>query len=110
MARIGRLEAAALEIGGVEFDRHAEAGRHHLAHRLDHLQQQPRAVFQAAAPAVLAAVGQWRKKLAEQVAVGGVDLHPAEAGLFGQCRSAGEALNQRGNFAFVQGLGLREQL
>ncbi len=107
---IRRFEAATLEVGRVELDRHAEGGRHHLAHSLDHFQQQARTVFQAAAPTVLALVGQRREELAKQVAVRSVDLHAAEAGLFGQRRSTGEALDQRSDFAFVQGLGLREQL
>ncbi|MNZ61149.1 hypothetical protein D3C78_792380 [compost metagenome] len=42
--------------------------------------------------------------------MGGVHLHAAEAGLFGQRRGAGEALDQRGDLRLVQGLGQREQL
>jgi hypothetical protein len=49
-------------------------GRHRLA-------QKPRAVLEAAAPAIGAQVRQRREELGEQVAVGGVQLEHLEAGL-----------------------------
>jgi hypothetical protein len=62
-----------------------------LARTLHDLQQQARTVLQAAAPAVVAAVGQRRQELAEQVAVRGMDLHAAEPGALGQLGAADEA-------------------
>ncbi|MNC35418.1 hypothetical protein D3C75_839030 [compost metagenome] len=110
LARIRRFETAALEIRRIQFHCHGETGRNHVTHGLDHLQQQPRAIFQAATPAILALVAQRRKKLAQQVTVGSVDLYPTETRFFSQRRSAGEALDQRADLGFVQSLGQGEQL
>lgn len=59
-------EAAALEIGRVDFHRHGEAGAYGLAHFADDVQQQAGAVFQVAAPAVGALVGDGGQKLADR--------------------------------------------
>ena len=110
LARVGRLEAAALEIRGVELDCHAKTRRDADPYGLYHLQQQPGAILQTTAPAVLALVAQGRKKLAQQVAVGSVDLHAVETGLLGQGRGAGETPDQGGNLGFIQGLWHGEHL
>lgn len=81
--RVLGVEAAALEVGGVELDPDREAGAHLRADGRDDLGEQPHPVVQAAAPAVGAPVDQRGEELAEEVAVGGVDLHPVEAGLLG---------------------------
>ncbi|CRQ97872.1 hypothetical protein PAERUG_E16_London_17_VIM_2_04_14_03803 [Pseudomonas aeruginosa] len=74
------------------------------AHRPDDLQQQARAILQGAAPGVAAAVAQRREELAEQVTVGGMDLHPAEAGPLGQAGAAGEPLDHLGDHRLVHRL------
>ncbi len=55
---VRRLEAAFLEIGGVQLHRDTEARRDHGSHGPNHVEQQPRAVVQLAAPGIGAPVGQ----------------------------------------------------
>ncbi|MCY1417196.1 hypothetical protein D9M71_327240 [compost metagenome] len=100
LAGIVGTEAAALEVGGVELDRHGKLRRHHGAHGFDNLQQQARAVLQRAAPGIRARVAQRREELAQQVAMRGVNLYPGKAGLFSQLRATGEALDHFGDHGF----------
>src|SRR3972149_2765569 len=57
-----------------------------FANSLIDFNQEPHPVFKASAPTVLPPVGPRREKLMGQVAMGRVDLHPAETGFFGSCR------------------------
>jgi len=101
-------EAAALKVGGVELDRQREAAGHLLADPLHYLQQQSGAVFQAPAKAIAAQIGQRREKLAQQIAVGGVDLHPVKAKALRQQRRIDELLLHLGNVGLAHGLGRGE--
>jgi hypothetical protein len=57
--------------------------------RVDHLQQQPRAVLDAAAVGVCPLVAAVLKELVQQVAIGPVNLDPVEAGFLRPSRSRG---------------------
>ncbi|MOA03788.1 hypothetical protein D3C78_1233120 [compost metagenome] len=84
--------------------------RHRLANRLDNGQQQTRAIFQGATPLIGAPIGEWRKELADQVTVGGVDLHPGKTGFLGQCGAGGEASDHLLDVVLGHGLGFGEHL
>ena len=107
---IFRAEPAALEIRRVELDRHGEFGAHGGTHLLDHVHQDARAVLDRSAPAVLALVRDRRQELAEQVAMGGMDLHAVEAELLGQHGGMDEAVLDFGDVCLVHLLRWRELL
>ena len=73
---------------------HADAAAApHLAHRLEHLEQQAGAVLARAAVGAAALVAAVTQELVEQVAVGAVHLHAVEAGgagVLGGAREAGD--------------------
>ena len=75
-------------------------------HRLRHLIQKARAVFDAAAVFILAPVAGVLEKLIDQVAVGTVDLHAVESGVHGVARGAAIVLDDRGNLVEAQRPGL----
>jgi len=60
------------------------AGRPFGRHRLDHLPQQPRPLFDAAAIVVGAEVRLRLQKLVDEVAVGGLNLDAVKAGRGGE--------------------------
>ena len=57
------------------------AAVHRLAHRFNDLVEEPQAVLEGAAVAVAALVEGGGKEFVQQVAAGGVDVHPIEAGV-----------------------------
>ncbi|MNV44416.1 hypothetical protein D3C71_1361750 [compost metagenome] len=81
-----------------------------MANRLDDGQQQTRAIFQGSAPLIGAPIGQRRKELADQVAVGGVDLHAGKTGFLGQCGAGGEASDHLLDVVRAHGFGFGEHL
>ena len=70
-----------------------EVRAHGPADRLDHFRGQSRPPGPVPAPAVGALIGVGRKELGEQVVVGGMDLHPVEAGFPGAARGLGEGVD-----------------
>jgi hypothetical protein len=79
--RVGQRPAAVHPVGG----RHAQAYRaaEYLAHGLENALGVGRAAFVAAAPHVVALVGQWRQELVQQIAMRGVQLD----GVYARARS-----------------------
>ncbi len=67
-------------IGRGNADEHRQVGRHQLAHGRSHAQRQPHAILQAAAVLIAPPVGERRKKLVQQIAVGVVNLDQPKAG------------------------------
>ena len=78
--RVVLAESAALEVGGVELHRHREARAHPGPHPSYDLDEEPHPARRVAAPLVVTQVRQRREELGDEVAVGGVELHPVEAG------------------------------
>ncbi len=62
-------------VGGGDADEERQMGWPYGANGVHHFQQQAGAIAKAAAEGVRAPVGQWRKKLVEQIAVRGVNLN-----------------------------------
>src|SRR4051794_3995096 len=104
-----RVEAPALEIGGIQFDRDDEPSgccRPDLSHCLN---EQSHPVLQRAAPTVGALVDERREELVEQIAVRGVDLHAVKAGIVGDLGGAGEAGDDRLDLRVRQGARRAEE-
>ena len=75
-----------------------------VAHRRDHLDQEPRAVLQRATPIVVAPVGERAEELRDQIAVRGVQRDTGEACPLHLCRGEGELVDG------VPNLGLGHRL
>ena len=87
----GRAVVDALRIA-VGRQAHADAAAApHLAHRIEHLEQQARAVLARAAVGSAALIAAVAQELVEQVAVGTVHFHAVEAGGTGVLGRMGEA-------------------
>ncbi|MPM98679.1 hypothetical protein SDC9_145867 [bioreactor metagenome] len=76
---------------------------------LDHLEQQARAVFDAAAVGAAAVIDAVAQELFEQVGVGGVDLDAVEAGGNGVARRLAVILDQAGQLVVTQGARRRHR-
>ena len=73
-------------------------------HRLQHLQRQPAAIGERTAVAVAAPVAEPRQELAEQVAVGQVDLQPVESGGDQAAGRAAVGVREFGDVAAIHGV------
>ncbi len=65
-----------------------------LPHALHYLDGQAQAVFEAAAPLVIAIVRALRRELVDEIALGGHDLDAIVAGFSRECRRDGEVLDR----------------
>ena len=93
-----------LVVGG-DADADRESGAGLLADGGQDLPQEPGAVLQASAVVVIAEVGGGGQELADQVAVGAVELHPVEPALLASPGGCRERLHQLVDHGLGQNLG-----
>ena len=102
--RLVRVPSAVCPVSGRDSNEKRQVGRPLCTNRIHNLQSQPGAVFKAATVVIRALVGQRRKKLVQQVAVGGVNLNQVEAGLQRSARSLLKSLDHRFDSSLVKRL------
>jgi len=108
--RLVRCKAAALEIRTVQLDRNAKTRARCRLGRANGQDEKPRAIFQAAAPAIGAAVGQRRQKSRQQIAVRRVQLHAGKPCVAAGNGGSSEPFDKRQDFVVVERLGHSELL
>ena len=80
-----------------------------IAHRLDHINEQPHPILDWTAISVGAPIGARINQLVEQITVGGEDLHTVESGLQRISRSVRILLDNVGHLLDLQGPGRDER-
>ena len=93
MAGIFKGKAAALKVCGIELNANAKFGAHSAPYCVHDCEQKACPVFQTAAPFILAFIAKRREKLADQIAMGSVNLHTVKARFFSQLRGFSKALD-----------------
>ena len=91
-------KSALLEVGRVELDPDRKVLADLPAYFRIHGQYKAAPLFRAAAPGVSPLVVVRRQELADQIAVGAVNLHATEAGFLADGRTAPETLDDLVNF------------
>ena len=108
--RLLEIPAAFEIVGRGEAQAQRHVRRHHLAHRLEHLQRKAHAIGERSAVLVVALVGERREEFVQQVAVGAVDLdriEPQTHGAFGGLAEGGLHPRETGLVERARRLGAR---
>ena len=99
-------QAVVVEFIGAHADADAEVRTHGLAHGAQHLAAEAHAVFQAAAPFVVAHVGARRPELVDQLLVGGGNLDAVEAGVLDALCGLGEIADDAADILDLDDFGV----
>ena len=109
LLRIVRAEPAALEICRIQLQPDPEGQFHARSHGLYNPHQETGAVFQAAAPFIVALVGQRGQELTDQITMRAVDLHTIKTGFLCRFGGVGKPVDDRFDFCCLQPPHRREQ-
>ena len=103
-----KAEAALLKVGRIQLHTHHFVWPDSLPHCAHGLDQQAGAVLQRAAPAVIALIDARIEELADQIAVGAMNLHTVKPGIGQTARRVGEARDDVGDLVLGQTARRRE--